>query len=742
VRLFSVEIEHFRSIQDQRVPLEGLVVLFGPNSAGKTSVLEAVQDLISQRGNFRSDPGGEDDDTGALGAVFFELPEADIAGSTDARLYQELLRGELHGPDLFGNPQDPPWAWLDESLDERLKNANLDEARSMVSRALEQSGEAGGARAREILARALLDPSAVYFSENLSSISMNVYFASLPPDAANAARRIATAGEDDALSKLVADLLSDGWAHLTWLSDSGSGSREWVAAAFPPVTVLDGDLQSLPQQLESAIVAVHNRLWHIEPEVVERYPNGSTMLTIGADFSIGLHGEEDHYIIDSWLATQSEGGQAVSVGPFDRYYQSDWYRVRHSILAAAKIIEAEANTLAPGFVKSQGTIGIEVLPVSVWGAAKHRVRATFTEPGEETRDLQVVGAGTSRWAAAAIRLASRRLMTSRQVIRDETGSVISDEDERRRLVEEAYHSPLTQTAVQLAPSDSPTVYIADEPEAHLHPAALQSVRAWLSQLAETAATVLAATHSTALLDAPSSLLRRVLVLQTPEGTVLRQMTGALDSELAQVSDALGLTKGELLLLARLALFVEGPHDQIILAEWFGNELRAAGIHVFPVRGVDNLPGLLTSELATALGIRIATLTDDTSVARALSGNPRTRGERAITRLASEAAQTGVQIHSVGLDKPDILHYLDEEICREIAPAFPGWDTAMNEWMKAGERVPWKRWVKSTYGLPLTHDGIRNLARKCRDRDRVPDELTQKIRSLIRYALSTKADTSS
>jgi hypothetical protein len=187
----------------------------------------------------------------------------------------------------------------------------------------------------------------------------------------------------------------------------------------------------------------------------------------------------------------------------------------------------------------------------------------------------------------------------------------------------------------------------------------------------------------------------------------------------------------------LALFVEGPHDQIILAEWFGNELRAAGIHVFPVRGVDNLAGLINSELAMALGIRIATLSDETSTSRALSGNPRTRGDRAVARLTSEAAQAGVKVHSIGLDKPDILCYLDEEVCREAAPAFPGWDAAMNECMNTGTHIPWKRWIKSRYGLPLTHDGIRSLARECQNRNMLPDELALKIRLLIHYASSVE-----
>ena len=50
------------------------------------------------------------------------------------------------------------------------------------------------------------------------------------------------------------------------------------------------------------------------------------------------------------------------------------------------------------------------------------------------------------------------------------------------------------------PSAAAGFYMADEPETHLHPAAVQSVRNWLSLLSETATAVLVATHSPALLD--------------------------------------------------------------------------------------------------------------------------------------------------------------------------------------------------------------------------------------------------
>jgi len=47
----------------------------------------------------------------------------------------------------------------------------------------------------------------------------------------------------------------------------------------------------------------------------------------------------------------------------------------------------------------------------------------------------------------------------------------------------------------------------------------------------------------------------------------------MDDSVAETAGELGITKGDLLLMTRLVLFIEGRHDVIILSEWFGNELR-------------------------------------------------------------------------------------------------------------------------------------------------------------------------
>ena len=729
MQLLRVDIDRFRSIEDQWLPAEGLVVLFGPNSAGKTSVLEAVAEVITEAGALRSDPGQLDEEY-VMGSVSFTLPEAGTAGTEDARTFASLLSGEQASSSLFGE-STYPWPWLGEELRLSLRKAKAGRAGAVLAAALAGAGCAGTARDRKSLARAVFSPGAAFFTADPVSVSMSVYRPHMRAAAIRAAGRIAAVpGGNDPLHKIAVQLDSGLVAHVGHV---GGGAKQMnkFASALPPVIQLDGDHRSLSVELFRAVPAVHNRLWHVDPHVIRTKP-WRTEIVDGFEIEMGTG--HDRYLVDPWLESRSAEDEPDIPGMFDPYWETDWYRVRHSVLAAASLIEAEANQIAPSFVRSQGAIGIEVLPVAVWGAGGHRLRATFAERGDDKpRDLRVVGAGTARWVAAAVRLACRRLEAAEQIVLDETGTQVTAEDLKRDIIRRARKEPLTQVAVRLQPSDAPGFYVADEPEAHLHPAAVKSVRDWLTQLAGLAATVLVATHSPALLDGTSALISRVLVQRTSQATQLRQMTGALSSELEAVSDDLGITRGELLLLTRLAVFVEGPHDQIILDEWFGENLRSAGVRMYPVHGVDNLTGLADSEIIAALGIRTATLSDDTSVKRAESGRVRTRGESAVARLLKEAALAGMPVRPVGLDQPDILYYLDKAICQRAAPSFPGWPEAAAERARERSRDPWKKWVETRYGLDLDRDSVRDLARQCRQQSKIPAELRKATWELLNYA---------
>ena len=94
--------------------------------------------------------------------------------------------------------------------------------------------------------------------------------------------------------------------------------------------------------------------------------------------SVGNRGEGTRFAADPWLETQSDEGVIVVPDLFDPYDKGDWYRVRRNILAAAALLAAEANRVAPSFVKDQGTIGIEVLPGSRQGQVASGVHPATT----------------------------------------------------------------------------------------------------------------------------------------------------------------------------------------------------------------------------------------------------------------------------------------------------------------------------------------------------------------------------
>ena len=521
MRLLGVTIEEFRSIRGQWLPADGLVILFGPNSAGKTSVLEAASELLRAGSHLRTDPGLLED-LWAQGSVWFTLPRARIDGSGDAEFYRAFLNGEHAG--------SRGWEGLAPAAGDFLRGKTTDEAREWIASRLVDGGQAGREPDRAVLARSVLDPVAAFFIADIGGVFMLADADRIPDDAIEAARRIAACeGTSDPLREIAVDLSAERQAAIGSVTDSRP-----LSGAFPPVIVLDGNPESLSAELRKALPGIHDLLWEVHHPRTRIGSSGYAQLVDAFAIRNG-EGASDYYFADAWLEQMSETGEPGLPKPDHAPGRGgDWYRVRPSILAVAAMIEEEANRAAPSFLQDQGQIGVEILPVSVWGQEDRRIRATFTGSDGEARDLRVVGAGTARWAAAAVRLACRRLEKSHRAV-DRAGTVVSDLAAVMDIVQAARKEPLSQTAVRLEPADAPGVYVVDEPEAHLHPRAIASVRTWLEELARTATAVLAATHSPMLLDTDSSLATRVLVLPRDGGTELHALTGTMDDFLAETA---------------------------------------------------------------------------------------------------------------------------------------------------------------------------------------------------------------
>lgn len=238
-----------------------------------------------------------------------------------------------------------------------------------------------------------------------------------------------------------------------------------------------------------------------------------------------------------------------------------------------------------------------------------------------------------------------------------------------------------------------------------------------------------------LLEGKEALTHLVVVSRNANVTELRLVEGSALQAVSAINEQVGLTTGELLLLTRLVLFVEGEHDRAVIEEWFGEDLAKAAVRVVPLRGIDNLVGLPQSGIVQALGLPMAVLADDTDVVAAREGRPRTRGERAVADFLEDAQQHGLAVKAVGLSRPDIIDYLDADICRRVAPDFPGWSEARRAAGQAGysSSNETKKWISCNYNLRLTTDGVRDLAKQCREAGLIPDEISGGIRRILDLA---------
>jgi hypothetical protein len=216
MRLLAIFIKDFRSIRNQWLPAEGLVVLFGANSAGKTSALEAAVELLTAASSRRIDPGEpEEQDVPATGSIVFTLPDAGISGSPGAELYTALLTGEHAGGQA--------WTGLAPDAADLLRGKAAGDAREWIASRLVEAGRAGLLPDREILARSVLDPAAAYFTADSEEVDMGAIASRLPGDVIEAAHRIAAdTGHDDVLWRIADSLATQQTALIGPVADGNA----------------------------------------------------------------------------------------------------------------------------------------------------------------------------------------------------------------------------------------------------------------------------------------------------------------------------------------------------------------------------------------------------------------------------------------------------------------------------------------------------------------------------------------
>jgi hypothetical protein len=169
---------------------------------------------------------------------------------------------------------------------------------------------------------------------------------------------------------------------------------------------------------EADLDKLHHKLWRTEwrpiPGTRAKGSNDPYFLEI-----------TDPVVLDPWLETQGAvRPHSTSLGL--RWGSEDWCRVKPTLHSTARYLTAEANGLAPSFVRDLGCIEVQVLPPTLWAKVPSRVRILFVEHDGEPRELATLGAGVARWIAASLRRAGRELRAAEREVLDDHGQVVED----------------------------------------------------------------------------------------------------------------------------------------------------------------------------------------------------------------------------------------------------------------------------------------------------------------------------
>lgn len=587
MRLLGVILDDFRSIKDwQVVPLGGLTVLFGTNSAGKSNVLDALTRAVG--GSDWSDADDPRDepwhDRYLEAQVVVELDNRDVPGQTDQLLLHQLLLGE------WGDGQ---WVRVLGDTDEfhgLISGATYPEVRNLMVDEL-VGGFDDDAGDRRLVAEHLLDDARVLRIEALDTW-LECWRRHVPAAVLEAAERVATAApDDDELGDACRSLLESGVARVECVAGGVFESRRTVTGPDGEESTEDwrvADVIALEYSadgLESAVTKALTEAW-------------TTQRQFGSSGDLSLELE----------LLELQNGQRRPGAPIGREWSlwiesrtidgTQWARTHPIIPELARLLSERATDFLPGFVRDQGHVTITVRPLADWRKASP-IDLALVEPDGTDRALERCGAGTRRWAAAAINLACLDLVQATWAGPALDAAAEGDAKRAyRQIYSAATSGALTDVVEPAYPERTTTVLLADEPEANLHPAAVESVVDWLVSVSQRTAGAVVATHHPAFLSVDDDDAHLVHVQRTEGRTVLSTVAGSDTESLDRLAVDAGLTRAELLQRIRMVLFVEGPHDRLVLDAYIGDQLHAARVLVLPMHGTRNALALVDSDLSS------------------------------------------------------------------------------------------------------------------------------------------------
>ncbi len=418
-----------------------------------------------------------------------------------------------------------------------------------------------------------------------------------------------------------------------------------------------------------------------------------------------------------------DGKISANTTPDDRWLRnfpmSDFQPARWVGMLTGLVTE-EANRLAAPIVRESGWLNLDILPPRYWLTEDRRLEGVvFQDHRDQPTRLRDLGLGVRTWAAIAL---------------------IEAATEQRQDDLPFVTSYLRGMQARTEPSDSGSAHlpverqfgrrhrllIVDEPEQHLHLRAQREIAAWLATGADQRDTLLA-THALPFVDLPFERSAYVLVTRHEDGiTRGLDISNDVFRNLDKLSREAGLSgRAEALQTLRAVCLVEGRHDECVLRHFFGKELARHRILVVPTRGARNVNALVDTPWLSRVHLPIVILFDDVHASRAL-GRTRPGGRdvagRAVWDLLAHWDESRPRPAVASFDLPDIFRALPEScVDRTVGNAggrFPGWDAIDARFQQQGGSVGYKKVFLERSGLAPDTDLdvlLDELLATCRSR---------------------------
>ncbi|MDH3010061.1 AAA family ATPase [Gordonia alkanivorans] len=274
------------------------------------------------------------------------------------------------------------------------------------------------------------------------------------------------------------------------------------------------------------------------------------------------------------------------------------------------------------------------------------------------------------------------------------------------------------------PEDRPTVVLCDEPEQGLHVSAARRLPEALTRISKREnAAFFIATHSPQTLTDPYVQAVRVDRTHRNGSRLFPNTISLVDADARRRSEhELGLNPAELQALMRVAVVVEGLHDEIVFKNLLREALDASQSGLFPLHGGRNVSALPEARLMIDTNQAPILVVMDHLRADAIGGAwERIKGHAEAGRFEDalrvverdlkvgggkselsylrQLARTSIENHNTsrlyihGLSRPDVICYLPEEFILTQNPRKKNWHQLIDEWENNPSPTVRKRSIK-------------------------------------------------